>query len=256
MSGFPFLTNICSRTHISPPLSTTDSASPFRDTLLELSHDCLFPCLSYMHVCVEPTASSSLADGSANVCITNNPMLLVDVIDIDPIPLGMAVGNKSTSLFCTHKGFLSMPLLDSSIHYQPFLVCLDAMDTILSPGHIINNNHKFAYWCQEGSKIGLKNSHPHPGSSPSTTTIQICFFCFCLQRIKASIFVQIQPSFPTPPTIHPPPTRFPLLLSLAMIQNTTPWRHLCPKDNNSCLNSGISEWVVVVHGSWHNYPPC
>jgi hypothetical protein len=116
-----------------------------------------------MCVCVEPTASSSLADGGANISVTNNQTLLVDVIEINPIPLGMAVSNKSTSLLCTHIGSLSMPLLDSSINYQPFLVCLDAMNTILSQEHIINNNHKFAHWCQEGSKMGLGNSRPNPG---------------------------------------------------------------------------------------------
>jgi hypothetical protein len=116
-----------------------------------------------MRVCVDTPASSSLADGGANVCATNDPTLLVDVIKIDPIPSGTVVGNKSMSSFCTHKGFLPMPLLDSSIHYQPFLVCLDATDTILSLEHIINNNHKLARWCQEGSKAGLKNSCPHPG---------------------------------------------------------------------------------------------
>jgi hypothetical protein len=116
-----------------------------------------------MHVCVDPPASSSLADGGTNVCVTNNPTLLVDVIKIDPIPLGIAVRNKLMSSFCTHKGFLPMPLLDSSIHYQPFLFCLDATDTILSPEHIINNNHKFVHWCQESSKAGLGNSCPHTG---------------------------------------------------------------------------------------------
>jgi hypothetical protein len=116
-----------------------------------------------MHDCVDPTASSSLVDGGANVCITNDPTLLVDIIEIDPISLGRVVGNKSTSLFCMHKGFLLTPLLDSSVNYQPFLVYPDAMDTFLSPEHIINNNHKFACWCQEGSKMGLRNSRPHLG---------------------------------------------------------------------------------------------
>jgi hypothetical protein len=144
MSNFPFLINVCSRTQVLPPTSNTNYASPFCDTLSELQHDCLLPFLSCMHVCVDPPASSSLADGGTNVCVTYNPMLLVDVIKIDPIPLRMVVGNKMMSSFCMHKGFLPMPLLDSSIHYQPFLVCLDATDTILFPEHIIKNNYKFA----------------------------------------------------------------------------------------------------------------
>jgi hypothetical protein len=122
MSNFPFLTNICSQTQALPPPSNTNYVSPFCDTLLELRHDCLFLFLSCMRVCVDPPASSSLADDGTNVCVTNNPMLLVDVIKIDPIPLGTVVRNKSMSSFCMHKRFLPMPYLNSCIHYQPFIL--------------------------------------------------------------------------------------------------------------------------------------
>jgi hypothetical protein len=164
MSNFPFLKNVCSRTHVSPWLPSMDNALPFPDTLLELRHDSILPFLSCMRVSVNPTATSSLADGGTNVCIMNNSLLLVDVIEIEPIPLELqAVKKDSNALFCMHKGFLPMTRLDSSMHYQPFLVCLDATDTILSPEHIINNNHTFSCWCQEGSKVGLGDSRAHPG---------------------------------------------------------------------------------------------
>jgi hypothetical protein len=93
----------------------------------------------------------SLADGSANVCLTNDPTLLVDVVDINPVPLGMALtGSKTSTLKCTQKGYMPIPLLNRTLHYQPFLINQHAADTIMSPEHILNNNHQFASWQQEG----------------------------------------------------------------------------------------------------------
>jgi hypothetical protein len=91
--------------------------------------------------------SSSLADSGTNVCVTNDPSLLIDVVEISPVPLGMATSSLDmptdpTSL-CTHKGFLPMALLDGTIHYQPFLVNHHATNTIISPENVLNNNHRF-----------------------------------------------------------------------------------------------------------------
>jgi hypothetical protein len=118
-----------------------------------------------MRVSVRKTDLSSLADGGANVFITHDLSLLVDLIKINPVLLGTALGkdNSSTSPSCTHKGFMPMPLFDGSIHYQPFLVHPDAANTIISPENIINNNHKFYHWCQEERKVSVGKTCSHPG---------------------------------------------------------------------------------------------
>jgi hypothetical protein len=85
---------------------------------------------------------SSLADGGANVYLTNDPTLLVDMVDIDPVPLGTALAGLETStLMCTQKGYMPIPLLNRTLHYQPFLINQHAADTIMSPEHILNNKH-------------------------------------------------------------------------------------------------------------------
>ncbi len=89
----------------------------------------------------------------------------MDVVDIDPVPLGTALtGTENSLMMCTQKGYMPYPLLDGTIHYQPFLINQHAADTIMSPKHILNNNHQFASWQQEGRKIPSGSTTSHPGS--------------------------------------------------------------------------------------------
>ena len=104
----------------------------------------------------DPPPSSSMADTGANVCITNDESILVDVVDIDPIPLGVAVKSlDSVASLCTRRGLLPIPLLDGTYHYQPFLVNANASDTILSPAHVMWSSKRIAKWQQSGSKDPL-----------------------------------------------------------------------------------------------------
>jgi hypothetical protein len=94
-----------------------------------------------------------MADSGANVYVTSNPSILIDMIDIDPIPLGVAVSSTDTpASFCTKQGYLPIPLLDGSYHYQPFLFNPNATDTILSPAHVMWSSPSISSWQQSGSK--------------------------------------------------------------------------------------------------------
>jgi len=95
----------------------------------------------------------SMADTGANVCITGDLSILVDVVDIDPIPLGVAVKSADTTAsICTKKGFLPIPLMNGTYHYQPFLYNPHATDTILSPSHVMSSSTHITAWQQTGSK--------------------------------------------------------------------------------------------------------
>jgi hypothetical protein len=123
LNDFPFL-----QVGLAP---LTEPSPTFGDALSSLCHDCLLPHLTCMQIpVVNVTMSvqpSCLADSGTNVCVTNDPSLLIDVVEIDPVPLGVATSSPDaladpTSL-CTHKGFLTMALLDSSIYYQTYSSC-------------------------------------------------------------------------------------------------------------------------------------
>ncbi len=64
-------------------------------------------------------------------------------------------------MMCTQMGYMPLPLL---VHYQPFLINKHAADTIISPEHILNNNHWFASWQQEGHKVTSSSTAGHLGS--------------------------------------------------------------------------------------------
>jgi|APFre7841882793_1041355.scaffolds.fasta_scaffold00591_4 hypothetical protein len=100
-----------------------------------------------------PAPATSMADLGANVCVTSDPSILIDVIDIDPIPLGVAATSPDApTTFCTKQGYLPIPLLDGSYHYQPFLYNPNATDTILSPAHVMWSSPSISSWRQSGSK--------------------------------------------------------------------------------------------------------
>jgi hypothetical protein len=82
LNHFPFLTLA---PHKSPLVSTHPSL--FGDTFSSLRQDCLIPLLQCMQAI---GLACSLANGSTSVCVTNNPTLLVDNIEIDPVPLVVA----------------------------------------------------------------------------------------------------------------------------------------------------------------------
>lgn len=103
-------------------------------------------------------ATASMADTGANVCLTNDPSILVDITDITPIPLGVALSqpDSATSL-CSQQGYLPLPFLDGTFHYQPFLINPQATDTILSPTHVMKSSNKIFGWSQSGSKHSSSN---------------------------------------------------------------------------------------------------
>ena len=108
--------------------------------------------------------SSSMADTGANVCVTGDASILVDLVDIDPIPLGVAVKSSDVQAsLCTKRGYLPIPLLDGTYHYQPFLFNPNASETILSPAHVMWSSNRFTKWLQSGSK------HPSESDTLSFT---------------------------------------------------------------------------------------
>jgi hypothetical protein len=98
-----------------------------------------------------------MADSGANVCITPDLSILVDIEDITPIPLGVALHMSDAlppqSSLCTKQGYLPIPLVDGSVHYQPFLINENATDTIISPEHVMQSSTHIATWRQTRSKL-------------------------------------------------------------------------------------------------------
>jgi hypothetical protein len=81
------------------------------------------------------TTCSGLADSGANLCMTNNPNLLVNIRPCAPFTIKVATsdGQHSQTNMCHRHGLLLLPLLDGSFHYQTCYINPHASDTFISP---------------------------------------------------------------------------------------------------------------------------
>jgi hypothetical protein len=72
-----------------------------------------------MHV-TESVINGNIIDGGSNVCITGNLSILLDVEDIMPINILVALDGTSSSMDdrITKHGLLPLTLLDVTIYYR------------------------------------------------------------------------------------------------------------------------------------------
>jgi hypothetical protein len=97
----------------------------------------------------------SLINGGANICLTNNLSLLVDAIDIQLLPITVALNNTVTlNNCCTKQGFIPLTLTDGSIHWQICYYCANAAETIISPQAILASSNVFSLWTMTSFKDG------------------------------------------------------------------------------------------------------
>ncbi|KAL7545864.1 hypothetical protein ACHAWF_009220 [Thalassiosira exigua] len=109
---------------------------------------------SYARLTPAPT---TMVDGGSNICLTNVLSHLLDVVQIAPVPVSVAIedGSSESGYVCTAKGLLPLRFDDGTIHYQPTFYCANAVETIISPQAILNSSDIFASWQQTGYKDGL-----------------------------------------------------------------------------------------------------
>ena len=100
--------------------------------------------------------SSTLIDGGANICLTGDLDILVDVVEIPPLPISVAVNGDASTLddSCTRRGYLPLKLSDGSTHWQMCFFCKNAVETIISPQAILASSDVFVSWTQTGFKDG------------------------------------------------------------------------------------------------------
>jgi hypothetical protein len=100
------------------------------------------------------TMHGGMVDGGSNVCVTGNLELLLDVINIVPIPISVAIeGVASSTADCiTKRGLLPLITTNGSYYYQPCFYCENLVKTIISPSAILASSTIFVQWEQRGYK--------------------------------------------------------------------------------------------------------
>jgi hypothetical protein len=87
---------------------------------------------------------SSLINGGANICITGDINLLVDVVNIPPLSILVALHRDSTlNDYCKARGLLPIQLDDGSVYWQICHYSKNAVETIISPQAIVNSGDVF-----------------------------------------------------------------------------------------------------------------
>ena len=93
-----------------------------------------------------------MVDGGANVCVTGDIESLLDVTDIDPISISVAIeGSASSFDDCITKwGVFPLSLSDGTTYFQTCYYCANMVETIISPAAVLTSSDVFFSWTQEG----------------------------------------------------------------------------------------------------------
>ena len=105
-------------------------------------------------LCFSPP--SSCLNSAFRICLTGDINILVDIIEILPLPILVAVHGDVPTLdnSCTCRGYLQLTLSNGSTHWQLCFYCKNAVKTIISPQAILASSDIFASWTQTGFKDG------------------------------------------------------------------------------------------------------
>ncbi len=95
-----------------------------------------------------------MVNGRSNVCITGELGLMLDVVDINPIAISVALKGAPASMDdCTTKcGLLPLTLSDNTYYYQMCFYCANMVETIISLAAVLASSNIFVRWTQEGFK--------------------------------------------------------------------------------------------------------
>jgi hypothetical protein len=112
---------------------------------------------SAVTICRILKPTTHMIDGGLNVCITGDLGSLLDVVDIKPVTILVALEGSPTSYddCITKCGLLPLLLSDGTTYYQTCFYCLNMVETILSPAAVLASSNVFYSWNQEGFKYPL-----------------------------------------------------------------------------------------------------
>jgi hypothetical protein len=107
---------------------------------------------SSVRTCITDQKATKMIDVGSNVCVTGNLGLLLDVVDIDPFKISVALEGKPSSFddCITKQGLLPLSLSDGTTYYQTCFYCTNMVEIIISPSAILASSDIFVQWTQEG----------------------------------------------------------------------------------------------------------
>jgi hypothetical protein len=136
--------NQTSATNLAPLTSTPDSVTHVVCTprVCGLRGD----SMSSVTICTIKRGPDRMVDGGANVCVTGDIGSLLDVTDIDPIPISVAIEGSASSFdnCITKRGVLPLSLSDGTNYFQMCYYCANMVETIISPAAVLASSDVFS----------------------------------------------------------------------------------------------------------------
>jgi hypothetical protein len=110
--------------------------------------------MSCIHLINAKHTHNNMVDGGSNVCVTGDLVALLDVVNIEPIKISIALKGTPTSFndCITKRGLLPLTLSNGTIYYQTCFYCTNIVKTIISPAAIFASSDVFISWQQDGFK--------------------------------------------------------------------------------------------------------
>jgi hypothetical protein len=98
--------------------------------------------------------AGSLIDGGSNICVTGDLHTLLDVTNIAPMDISVALDGVPSfdDNKITKRSLLPITLSNGSTCYQICFFCANMVETIISPAAVLASSNVFYYWTQEGCK--------------------------------------------------------------------------------------------------------
>jgi hypothetical protein len=95
-----------------------------------------------------------MVDSGSNVCVTGNLGGLLNVVDIEPTTISVALEGAPASYddCITKWGLLPLSLSDGMMYYQTCFYCANMVKTVILPAAMLASSDVFCNWTQEGFK--------------------------------------------------------------------------------------------------------
>jgi hypothetical protein len=165
-----------------------------------------------------------MVNSGSNVCITGNLGILLDVVDIDPIPISVAIKGAPESFndCITTQGLLPLTLSDRTYYFQPCYFCANLVETIILPSTILASSNVFVQWQQIGHKDPTVPGSIRFSSHDGLASMHFLLSCrdglyYCDSDIytvdDTPVHVQCQRAVPTAPLSPRPSHRPPLKIT-------------------------------------------
>jgi hypothetical protein len=112
---------------------------------------------SMVTICRVSKPMTHMINGGLNVCATGDLGSLLDVVNIEPVTILVALEGSPTSYddCITKRGLLPLLLSDGTTYYQTCFYCANMVETIISPAAVLASSDVFYSWNQEGFKDPL-----------------------------------------------------------------------------------------------------